>query len=123
MAKSLSDTILDAMLDLGEGDRLCVCAGQPTTYTEAITTNKLAIANLTIGTDFTKANGDSSGRKSTLAAKTGLTIDTSGTADHVAIANSGDTSLRRVTTCTSQALTGGGTVDVGAHKHEIGDPT
>ena len=121
MGKSLADTILDAMLDLGEGDRVCVCAGQPTTYTEAITTNKLAIA--TLGADFTKANGDTSGRKSTLVAKTGVTIDTSGTADHVAIANSGDTSLRRVTTCTSQALTGGGTVDIGAHKHEIGDPS
>jgi len=123
MAKALADSIIDAQLDLGEGDRLCVCAGQPTTYTEAITTFKLAIDTLVPATDFTTANGDTSGRKSTLAAKTGLAIDASGTADHVAIANSGDTSLRRVTTCTSQALTSGGTVDVGAHAHEIGDPT
>ena len=123
MTKSLADSIIDAQLDLAEGDRLCVCAGHPTTYTEAITTNKLAILTLVPGTDFTTANGDTSGRKSTLAAKTGLTIDSSGDADHVAIANSGDTSLRRVTTCTLQTLTAGGTVDVGAHKHEIGDPT
>lgn len=122
MAKSIPDAILDAMLLSAEGDRVCVCAGEPTTYAEAITTNKLAIATAS-GGDFTKANGDTNGRKNTLAAKNTVTIDSSGTADHVAIANTGDTSLRRVTTCTPQALTAAGTVDIGSHKHELADPT
>lgn len=123
MAKSITDAVMDAMLVAAEGDRVCVCAGEPTTYTEAITTNKLAIATVVPGTDFTKANGDGSGRKNTLAAKNTVAIDATGTGDHVAIANSGDTSLKRVTTCSPQALTSGGTVDIGSHKHEIADPT
>ncbi|MEZ0155272.1 MAG: hypothetical protein AB9Q22_10285 [Candidatus Reddybacter sp.] len=120
MAKSLADTILDAMLDLAEGDQVSVCAAQPTTYTEAITTNKLAIVT-GMTAQYTKANGDTSGRKSTLAAQLAAPIDVTGTALHVAITNLGDTSLRRVTTCTSQGLTSGGTVDIGAHKHELQD--
>lgn len=122
MAKSISDTLLDAMLTLAEGDQVSVCSAQPTTYTEAITTFKLAIATGVSG-DFTKANGDSSGRKSTLAEQLAVTIDASGDADHVAVTNLGDTSLRRVTTAISQALVSGGTVDIGAHKGELNDPT
>ena len=122
MAKTINDTILDAMLTLAEGDQVSVCSAQPTTYTEAITTFKLAIQTGISGA-FTKANGDTSGRKSTLAAQNTVTIDASGTATHVAITNSGDTSLRRITTCVSQALVAAGTVDIGAHKHELNDPT
>lgn len=120
MSKALADSILDAMLTLGEGDQVSVCSAQPTTYAEAITTYKLAIQTGISGA-FTKANGDTSGRKSTLAAQNGVAIDATGTATHVAITNLGDTSLRRVTTCTSQLLTSGGTVDIGAHKHELQD--
>ena len=122
MAKSVTDATMDAMLDAAEGDRLCVCSAEPTTYTEAITTYKLAIDTIA-GGDFTAADGDTSGRKNTLATQSAVAIDSSGTATHVAIANSGTTALRRVTTCTSQALTAGGTVDVGSHKHELADPT
>lgn len=121
MGKSLADTIKDAMLTLGEGDQVSVCSAEPTTYAEAITTYKLAMATGVSG-DFTKANGDTSGRKSTLAQQLAVTIDTTGTGNHVAVTNSGDTSLRRVTTATAQLLTsGGGTVDIGAHKHELED--
>ena len=121
MAKAIPDAIMDLMLDQAEGDRVCVCSAEPTTYTEATSTYKLAIATIS-GSDFTAANGDTSGRKNTLAAKTGITIDSTGTATHVAIANTTGSSLRRVTTCTSQALTSGGTVDIGSHKHELADP-
>lgn len=75
------------------------------------------------GGDFTKANGDTSGRKTTVAAKTGLSIHTSGTANHIATLDDGTKALRDVTTCTSQALTSGGTVDTSSWKHEIADPT
>ena len=121
MSKSIGDTIIDAMLTLAEGDQVSVCSAQPTTYIEAITTFKLAIATGISG-DFTKANGDVSGRKSTLAAQLAVAIDATGTGNHVAVTNSGDTSLRRITTATPQLLTSGGTVDIGAHAHEITDP-
>ena len=123
MGKSVTDAVIDAMLEAAEGDTVCVCSAEPTTYTEAITTYALATTTIVPATEFTKANGDTSGRKNTLAAQSGVSISASGTATHVAIANSGDSSLKRVTTCTSQALTSGGTVDIGAHDHEIGDPS
>jgi len=124
MAKVIPDAILDLMLDQSVGDQVSVCSAEPTTYAEAITTYMLAIKiGMVVGTEYTKANGDTSGRKNTLAAQTGVSITNTGTATHVAITNLSGTLLKRVTTCTSQALTSGGTVDIGAHKHELADPT
>lgn len=82
----------------------------------------LAQGSLVVG-DFTKANGDTSGRKTTLAAKTGLSIHTSGTANHIATIDDATKGLRDITTCTAQALTSGGTVDTSSFKHEIAAPT
>jgi hypothetical protein len=72
------------------------------------------------GTDFTLADGDTSGRKMTVAAKNGVPIDANGTGSHVALVDA--TRLLFVTTCTAQVLTAGGTVDVPAWKEEIADP-
>jgi hypothetical protein len=83
-----------------------------------------ALADVTIdSSDFVKANGDTNGRKVTMAQKTGVTVDSSGTANHIALCNSGDSSLRYVTTCTSQVLTAGNTVTFPAWDIEIADPT
>lgn len=75
------------------------------------------------GGDYTKANGDTSGRKVTMAQKASINIHTSGTATHVALVDDAQKALQEVTTCTSQALTSGGTVTVPAFDHEIADPT
>ena len=120
MAKLIPDAILDLMLDQTEGTLLCVCSTQPTNYTEATATYKLADVVIDSG-DYTAANGNVSGRKNTVAAQSAVTIDTSGTAEHVAVVTTGDTTLRLVTTCTSQVLTAGGTVDIGSFKHELLD--
>lgn len=122
MAKICHDDILDGAFDvLDQADLMTVCAGQPTTRTEAIATFKLADVAMTPNTDYTKANGDTSGRKVTVAAKSAVPVDTSGTADHVALVDG--TRLLYVTTCTSQALTSGNTVNFPAWKVEIADPT
>ena len=122
MAKSVHNDVLDAAHDeTALADIMTVCSAEPTTRTEAITTFKLADVAMTPGTDYTKADGDVSGRKVTVAAKSAVPIDSSGTATHVALCDA--TRLLRVTTCTSQALTSGGTVDIPAHKYEIADPT
>jgi hypothetical protein len=73
------------------------------------------------GGDFTKANGDTNGRKVTVAQKSAVPIDASGTATHVAICDGSNVLL--VTTCTSQALTSGGTVTIPTFKCETADPT
>lgn len=124
MAKWANDALMDAALAYIQGcDRMSVCSQQPTTYTEGLTTYMLAIVNMTINTDFPITDGAVNGRKVTVAAKSGVTITNSGTATHVALLKTGDTTLRLVTTCTSQALTAGGTVDFPAWTHTVADPT
>lgn len=121
MAKSLNQAGYDALLDyLATCTRVDVCSSQPTTYTEASSTYMLANTTLS-GGDFTKATGDagSPSRKVTVAAKNGITVTNSGTATHVAHSISGSSTLVWVTTCTSQSLTSGNTVNIPAHKHEV----
>lgn len=123
MGKRVDDTVLDALLDeVGNN-----CNGQhansqePTTRTEAVTTYQLATAAM-VGGDFTKANGDTSGRKTTIAAKNGESVDNTGTADHVSLTSA--TVLLFVTTVSSPpTLNLGGTVNFGSWKIEVADPT
>ena len=124
MAKSIHDDVLDAALDVleGDGDEIDVCSAQPTTYAEAHTTYMLAQHTLTTA-DSVIANGDSSGRKLTWSQQADITITNSGTATHVAITDTGNSKLLLVTTCTSQALTSGNTVTVPTFDDEIADPS
>ena len=125
MAKAANDLVMDAALDyVATSTRMIACSAQPTTYTEANSTYALADVTMA-GGDYTKANGDTSGRKVTMAAKTGILIDTSGTANHVALVDVANSRLVYVTTCTSQALTANGsnTVNFPAWDVEIADPS
>ena len=125
MAKRAPTIVLDAGLDvISSATRMIACSAEPTTFTEANAT--FALADVTLaGGDFTKAAGDVSGRKVTVAAKAGVLIDTSGTANHIALVRVGDSTLIYVTTCTSQALTANGsnTVSFPAWKVENNQPT
>lgn len=119
MPKVATDAMIDGGLDKQAGcTTLTVCAGQPISQAD-IAARALASVAVT-GADFTKANGDTSGRKITTAQQTSISITASGTADHVAVDDGVD---YFITTCTSQALTAGGTVTVGAWDREIADPT
>lgn len=123
MAKWVSDAVLDAALDvIASCTLMTACSAQPATYTEAATTYKLADVVMA-GGDFTKANGDTNGRKVTIAQKTGVSVDTTGDATHVALAISGSSTLHYVTTCTTQTLTGGNTVTFPSWKVELADPS
>jgi hypothetical protein len=122
MPKTVHDTVLDGAFQvLDAANLMTACNAQPTTRTEAVTTFKLADVVMTPVTDFTIANGDTSGRKVTVAAKSAVPVDTTGTATHVALTDA--TNLLYVTTCTSQALTSGNTVNFPAWDIEIADPT
>lgn len=124
MAKFVPDATLDAMLDFiaSNATIMSICSTQPTNYTEAFTTYKLA-DQVIDDSDFSAGNGDVSGRKITLAQQTGVTVDTSGTAAHIAIGDSGSNTLLAVTTCTSQAVTSGNTATINAFDIELGDVT
>jgi len=124
MGKAAPDAMIDASLDyVATATKQIACSAQPTTYTEANATYALADIALDSG-DFTKANGDTSGRKVTVAAQSGVLIDTSGTATHIALVRTADSTLIYVTTCTSLALTANGsnTVNFPAWDIEIADP-
>ncbi len=119
MSKVASDGMNDGGLDKQAGCvTLTVCAGQPVSQADIAAK---ALASVTVdGADFTKANGDTSGRKITTAAQSNISITSSGTGDHVAVDDGTD---YFVTTCTSQALTSGGTVTAPVWDREIADPT
>lgn len=124
MAKAIVDAVFDAACTkIATGTRLVVCSGQPANFA-GIAAVALADVTLTAGDgngDYVIADGSTSGRKVTIGAQTGVTIDSSGTATHVSLDDGAI--LLIVTTCTSQALTAAGTVDVPAFKVEFADPT
>ena len=115
MGKSVPDAIIDLMLAEAEGTTIHICSAEPATYAGIAA---VELASAAISGSYTKAAGDVSGRKNTLPAQTGISIGATGTATHVVVSNGADT-LKLVTTCTSQALTSGGTVDTSAFAHEI----
>ena len=122
MGKVAPDAAIDGGLTYIDGsDVMCVCSAEPTTYTEAYVTYMLATVAMAAG-DILIAD-DTNGRKATMAEKLAVEILASGTATHIALVKVGDTTLRYVTTCTSQALTDGGTVDIPTWKINIQDPT
>lgn len=122
MAKSVNNDVLDAAFDVvDQSNLMTACSQQPLTRLEAVTTYALADATMVVDTDYTKADGDTNGRKVTVAAKSSILVDTSGTANHVALVDA--TRLLYVTTCTAQALTAGNDVNFPAWDIEIADPT
>ena len=128
MAVFANDLIMDAALDYiaDNGSRICVCSSQPGSYALARATTGAMLAESTVAidsTDYTLANGDTSGRKVTTPAQADMTIAASGVADHVAIVSTGLTSLISITLCTTQQLTTGNTVTVPAFDQEIADVT
>lgn len=120
--KACSDAYMDAMLALiDDADTLTVCSAQPANVA-GIAAVTLASVALTPGAgngDFTLANGDTNGRKLTVAQQAAIAITASGDATHVVI---DDGTNLYVTTCTSQTLTSGGTVTVPAWDIEVADP-
>lgn len=121
MAKSVHDDVLDGALSVIKTNAtiITVCSAQPTTRNEALVT--YALADVAVDTnDFTIANGDTNGRKLTIAAQNGVPVDASNTATHIAIVDG--SRLLYVTTCTSQALTSGNQVNLPAWDIEIADP-
>lgn len=123
MGKSTANAVLDAALSYvsTNADRICVCSTEPTTYTEAITTYKLAIS--TTPSFQSPADRGGGGREMEVDAEVDMNVDASGDAEHIALCYSGGSSLLIVTTCTLQNLTSGNDVSTPAWKIGIGDPT
>jgi flagellar basal body rod protein FlgB len=122
MPKVAPDAVMDAALDYISGaTAMHVCSTLDSTPTRAeVLAASLANVSVSSG-DFTKADGTTSGRKVTVAAKSGVSVTASGSASHIALIDG--TNVRYVTTCTTQSLTSGNTVNIPAWAVEIADPT
>jgi hypothetical protein len=124
MAKKCDSAYLDGAHNVLKNNviRMAVCSSEPANYA-AIAAARLAEATMASG-DFTVAAGDGGGssRKVTMAAKSGISITASGSATHVVL-HDNSAIMYYVTTCTSQALTSGNTVNTPAWKVEIAGPT
>lgn len=124
MAKWSNDTGLDAALSWFAGSTvLHVCTSQPANYA-AIAAASVGSVVLDSG-DFAHADGDTSGRKLTIAAQsiTAASASNAGATLHAVLASTGDSTLRYVTTIPSQAITSGNPINVGSWKIEIADPS
>jgi hypothetical protein len=123
MAKKADNLFYDAAFDWLRDNsiRMAACSAEPANYA-GISAVRLAEVTMA-GGDFTKAVGDVSGRKVTVAAKSGVTISSSGTANHVVLHNN-TAILGYVTTCDALVLTAGAgnTVNFPAWKVEIAAP-
>ena len=123
MGKSVHNDVLDAALQYIEDNatELVICSAEPTTYTEAHTT--YALGDKAAPTFTGPAEGDVSGRKTTVDAVAGATVDASGTASHVALTNIAGVKLLYVTTISApQAVVAGNTFNLAAWDIEILDP-
>ena len=121
--KWANDLMMDAALDYVAGaTEMRVCSATDATPTRPeVVTAALTGAITMAGGDYTKADGTTSGRKTTVSAKSGVSVTASGNAENIALSDA--TNLRYVTTCTLQALTSGNTVNVPAWAIEVADPT
>ncbi len=121
MSKFCSNAVFDAALTrITTATRMVALNGQPASYAAA-DTGRLSEAALAPA-DFALANGDISGRKVTVAAKSGLAVIAAGTVDHIALLDPVTTTLLYVTTCPAQAIVTGGTVSLGGWQVEINQP-
>ena len=124
MAKFVPDAVIDVLLDeIATATLLSACDDASTTNDGNFTASTLASIALTAGDgngDYIIADG-ASGIKLTIAVQTGVAIAVSGDAQHIVLSLGG--TILDVTTCTSQALTSGGTVTFPEWTHQVSDPT
>lgn len=123
MAKEFHDDVLDAALDkIATCINLTFCSTQPANYA-GIAAVALVASTLTAGDgngDYAIAN-DTSGRKLTVGAQTGMTPSGNGTVTYAVLDD--DTTLLAATTVTSQAVTTAQTWNSPAFKLAIADPS
>lgn len=125
MTDLVDNDVLDGALDIfALATTLHICSGDPTTRAAAIT-NTLGNYTLTAGDgggDYTIAEGDTSGRKVTVAAQTGNNADGDGTGA-VVCGIDATRLIYKADLAATQAITSGNPLDVATFDFEIRDPT
>ena len=124
MGKSIHSLVLKAALSYIKDNcsYMYVCSEWPSTAAMASNTEMLASASFT-STQMT-VSAAASGAHLTMSAINSINVSNTGSAQHIALVFVGVASkVLCVTTCTSQALTEGNTVNVPAWSYTINDPT
>lgn len=120
----LADEVLDGAVNYIDTncENLYLCSQEPTTFTEAATTYKLATkASPTIAVGADRTGG---GRQVTISAITDGTVNTTGTATHYALTDdSASLLLATEALASSQALTSGNTFTLTAFEIGVPDPS
>jgi len=126
VTKYLTDLEIETPLDyidLADVQHVCSTLGAAPTYAQIVAAS-LADVAMTPGTDFPKTDGAVSGRKITVAAKSAVPVDVTGTAAHLALVTVSGSVVRAVTDLSAtQALTSGNTVNIPAWTIEVRDAT
>lgn len=121
---TLNDRVFDnglTVLDT-EANRVDICSQEPTTYTAA--TSTYTLGNTTSISISAPTNGDTSGRKVTLAAISGASVSGTGAATHYAISDTSNTRLLVTGSLSaSQSVTSGNTFSLNAVDIELNDPS
>lgn len=120
---TLNDRVFDnglSVLDT-EANRIDVCSSEPTTYTQATSTNTLGNStSLSIGAPADRSGG---GRKVAVAAISDGSITATGTATHYAITDTSNSRLLATGSLTaSQSVTSGNTFTLATFDIGIPDP-
>lgn len=122
MAKYCHPDILDAALaDIALADKIVACSAEPADFAgvAAVSLSETAM----VPADFTIGAGGASGRRVTVAAKTGVAVGSPGLVNHVALVDTANSKLLYVTTTDNQEITSGSFVDFPEWSIEIADPT
>jgi hypothetical protein len=124
MAKFADDSVLDAGLNIVKttATQLCLCAGLPASYAEATGSKMLVLKTGLTSGSFTGPVDDTSGRKLTKTAETGITVTNTGTADHAALC-SGTVLLYVTDILPTQVVTAGNSCNTPIFKINFQDPT
>lgn len=109
--------IPDAQLDVALNDIknnaniLHLCSAQPANYAgiAAVSLGSVALTS----SDFTVGDGDTSGRKITVAEKS-VSITATDTVNHIVVADSTNSLIKGITTCPGASVTSGETKIVAA---------
>jgi hypothetical protein len=125
MAKTVHNDVLDAALNVIKNscDKMVACSQMPATFAEANATYALADVAMASG-DFTgPADGDVSGRKLTVNAKSSVTVDTEGDPVVIVLLDTANSKILYTTDeGSAQTIYAGNTVNFPAWDIEIADP-
>jgi len=118
----LNDEIRDQGLDYAttNGTRIDICSQEPTTYAEATSTYTLGNDTTTTGAT---TDGDTDGRKVVVAAISGGSVTSDGTATHWALTDGSSVLLATGALAASASVTSGGSFDLAAIDITIRDAT